>query len=568
MPPITHRALRCAIVSTLALVGGRAHAQDAAPHYMVLSPGIGGPQGEDGGPGNEQADTVWLKKGEDVYLVTVYQNSDTFGPYWQCKCNSVKLSPGAEAPEVVASDVELTHNYFVGERPCNHPRAATDGDQIVWLYGSNFLTANTQTYAGVLNEKCETASPVPLRISANANNNEGAPDIQYVGNGVFAAGYLSTGGQDISYARGLRLVGGGLVKDYLTGVVTPANIGRPTIAVSPGEDRALFCAARGDQRPPEMGVQCAWLDTNTGDVLWKTYLAESNPYANSYMNQPQAAVLGPGRFAVQLVESDGGHKKKSDDDVKGSSSERLYVLDANDAGMTVRSELDGIGLYQSHPTICSGGYGLDGAAHIGVFDASLTGNGQPGLQLVSVDATGAMAVDLGLDNWVVSPWGDAGHLQNLYGPNPNTQGRGFLRCRGDVPNPSFGIDGGFRPGVKSFFIAPHTGRRPGEPKNSLVLSLVPGEVAEPAPPEPPTTNEPSGSSAATGAGPESEGSGGAPADAADPSTDGEGVDLAFGQPSACAARPGEGTPSHAWLGMLAALGLAAGARRRRQEVRS
>lgn len=564
MPASTHRAFTTAIVSTLALLGATASAQDASPHYMVLSPGIGGPEGQDGGPGNEQADTVWLQKGEDVYLVTVYQNSDTFGPYWQCKCNSVKLSPGAEAPEVVAADVQLTHNYFVGDRPCNHPRLATDGERVVLLYGSNFLTANTQTYATVLDETCGMESAVPLRISANANNNEGAPDIQYVGNGVFAAGYLSTGGQDISYARGLRLLGDSLVKDYLTGVVTPANIGRPTIAVSPGESRALFCSARGDQRPPEMGVQCAWLDTNTGDILWKTYLAESEPYASSYMNQPQATVVGPGRFAVQIVESDGGLKKKSKD-VKGASTEHLYLVDADDAGMTVRSQLTGIGLYQAHPTICSGAYGLDGATHVGVFDASVTGNGQPGLQMVSIDDGGDMVVDLGLDNWVVSPWGDSGHLQNLYGANPNDQGRGFLRCRGGVPNPSFGMEGGFKSGVRSFFVAPHTGRRPGEPKNALVLSMVPGEVAEPAPPEPPTTNEPSGSSAATGAGPEPEGSGGAPANGVDDDGSGEGVDLRFEQPSACATSRGTpGGSSWAWLSLAAGL-LAA---RRRREDRS
>lgn len=44
---------------------------------------------------------------------------------------------------------------------------------------------------------------------------------------------------------------------------------------------------------------------------------------------------------------------------------------------------------------------------------------------------------------------------------------------------------GFRPDVKSFFALPYAGRKPGQPKNALFLSLMPGELA-PAPAATPT----------------------------------------------------------------------------------
>ena len=80
---------------------------------------------------------------------------------------------------------------------------------------------------------------------------------------------------------------------------------------------------------------------------------------------------------------------------------------------------------------------------------------------------------------------DSGYAANLYGPNPGRQGRDFLRCIGDVPNPGFGKAGGFRPEVASFFARPSCGMQPGEPKNALFLSLlpahVPGRTIEPVP---------------------------------------------------------------------------------------
>ena len=79
----------------------------------------------------------------------------------------------------------------------------------------------------------------------------------------------------------------------------------------------------------------------------------------------------------------------------------------------------------------------------------------------------------------------SGKLANLYGQNPNTQGRDFLRCLADVPNPGFGQPTGYLPNVKTFFVTPHHGRIPGEDKNSMWLSFVPGHTSEVVTPDPP-----------------------------------------------------------------------------------
>ena len=537
-----------------------------SPHYTVLSPGYGGELEQNGGAGNEQPSTVAIEKGDDVYLVSVFMNSDVEEGYWQCKCTSMKLSATA-APEIVVDQMQLTNNG--GDRPCNHPKIATDGEHIVVTYGTDTNNSNTETYAGVIDEMCGWTAD-PIRISNNGNNNEGAPDIDYNGEGWFTAGYLSTGNNDRTYARGLRLTTEdgtvALQKEYLQSVVTPANIGRPAI-VAASADRTLLCAAKGDNRPPEDGVQCAWLNSMTGEIYWKTYVAESDPENNVYMNQPAVAALDYGRFAVQVVESTGPVDK--DENIKGSSRQHLYIIEPTDSGMSPKGKISDIGAYQSHPTICGGAYGTDGARVAAVFDASITGIGQPGIQMVRVSSDATASPSAGqIDNWLVSPWGDAGELAKRYGPNPNSQGRDFLRCIGDVRNPGFAVDGGFKPNVKSFFAAPIAGRILGEEKNALIMGLVPAEVAEPVEPGPPETT---GSSVSVGAGGSTStgassgnGSGGSNSGANDADTGAPDLGSPAAAASCSYAPPADGREG--LLAVLLGLGLITASRRRKEEV--
>jgi MYXO-CTERM domain-containing protein len=99
------------------------------------------------------------------------------------------------------------------------------------------------------------------------------------------------------------------------------------------------------------------------------------------------------------------------------------------------------------------------------------------MQMVGFDQTSKLfSVDKKADLWPTAFYGDSGHLANWYGRNPMRQGRDFLRCIGDVPNLGYHVDKGYLPDVKTFFVGTVSGRKPGEAKNGLTLSLVPGQV--------------------------------------------------------------------------------------------
>jgi hypothetical protein len=565
---------RSALIALTALGFGAALLQpgDAAAdsaQVMRLAYGVGGPQKEKGGAGNEQPTSVVVQKNGMTYVVTVYMSSnisDNDRP-WQCKCSSVAIDP-TQGPTLVADQVQLTN--YDGDRPCNHPMAATDGKHVVWTFGSDKGNqANVSTYVGSVDEMCKTEAE-PKRVSENNNNNEGAPDISYNGNGRFTAGYLSTNNNDTSFALGLTLHDDAgtvtLEKNYLKGVVTPSNIGRPAI-VAATPDRSLFCASKGDNRPPEDGVECAWIDTSTGKVLWKQILAASQPNQKKYMNQPSVAMLDYGRFAVNLQESSGDGKKTN---TKGANTSHLFVIEPSDAGYIEKSHKVGLGSYQTHAAICSGGYGVDGKRNIAIMAAPITGVGLPGIQMASYDSNTDLVADKA-NQWPIGYYGDSGHIANIYGQNPHTQGRDFLRCIGDVPNPGHGLKGGYMSNVETFFVAPHAGRIPGDPKNALFLSLIPGKTDAPVKPEPPKEVTPPvdmSTSATTGSGDPSTGSGSGGAGAGGGNNEEPSGSFPSTQPGSCScSMPGtESSSIPGSLGGLAALGLTIALISRRKEA--
>lgn len=545
-------ALSSLCVGVTLLPSGQALAEST--QVLQLAYGIGGPQSAKGGAGNEQPTSVALSKNGKTYVVTVFMSSNVAekdGP-WQCKCTSVLMDP-QDGPVILADQVQLTN--FDGDRPCNHPMAATDGQHVVWTFGSDMNNqANVSTYAGVLDEMCQE-EVAPQRISNNANNNEGAPDIAYNGAGQFTAGYLSTGGTDISYATGLVLHADGgpvsLEQTYLKKVVTPANIGRPAIAAA-GPNRSLFCAAKGDNRPPEVGVECAWLDAQSGDVLWKQIVAASEPNNKRYMNQPSVARLDYGRFGVNIQESSGAGKNNNQ---KGSNISHLYILEPTDQGYTEKAHKVGLGPFPTHAAVCSGIYGSDAQRAVAIMNAPNTGVGLPWIQMAAFDAATGLKADKS-NLWQIGYYGDSGYIANIYGQNPNTQGRDFLRCIGDVPNPGHGLPNGYQKTVESFFVAPHAGRIPGEPKNALFLGFVPGKTDKPVDPEPPqSVGETTSSSSSSSGSTTSSSSGGGAGGSGD---NGEDPPLGFDSnaPSGCACSlPGGAEDSEGPLGALALLGI-------------
>jgi hypothetical protein len=442
------------------------------------------------GPGFEQTSMVNVVQNGTSYIVLITMQSVTDGNSpWQCSCASYQLNTNGPPTEVTKM-TRLTN--LSGERACNHPKAAVGGDgNIVWMFGSDDNSNRPNTYAGAIDAQCRQLV-APQIVSLTDNQNDGAPDIAFNGTDgtgaqIFTGAYLSTGGDnDITYALGLSLTKQDLVysltKTWIQPIITPANIGRPALATG-GLDRTLLCASEGHNRPPEGGIDCAWLNSHDGSTVWKNQISASDPQNMKYMSQPSLARLSDGHYVLNHIESNGGGKNTN---LKGSNLAHLISLDVVSDAIVKGGEITGAATYQTHSAVCAGAYGTSGNPVAAVISASPTGIGRPAMLMVGYDdGAKQFSYDQVNDNWPIAWYGDSGHLANWYGRNPGRQGRDFLRCIGDVANPGHGVQGGYMSNVASFFVAAVAGRVPGDAKNSLTLSLVPGQVDVQTAPENP-----------------------------------------------------------------------------------
>lgn len=441
-------------------------------------------KGKNDGPGNEQPTVTWVTKEGKTYLVSVYMSSDVEEGYWQCKCSSMEMTP--QGPKFVANNVQLTYITNV-ERPCNHPRVATNGEDIVWVYGSDAMeVANTASYAGMIDETCNVVQQ-PFMFSPDSNNDRGATEVEYVGKDHFVGAYYHAGGGGKSTARELYLETNAdtgkkeLKAGWMNEVVTPSNIGRPAMAYG-GTDRMLFCSAKGNGRPPEIGVECALLDTKTGETLAKEVIAKSDKLATPkiYYNQPSVAALPYGRYAVEVLRSNGEGRKTNE---KGSNTAELYIIETTGDTLTIKAHETDLKLtWQTHSALCSGPYGDKGDVHLAVMGAPVSGVGQPTVQMFGYSPETGVTMNT-KDRWITALYGDSGYAANMYGANPGNQGRDFLQCKGGLPNPGYVKPtapdseraGKFMPDVENFIVMPVAGQKPGEPKNALFMSLIPGK---------------------------------------------------------------------------------------------
>jgi MYXO-CTERM domain-containing protein len=300
-------------------------------------------------------------------------------------------------------------------------------------------------------------------------------------------------------------------------------------------------------------VQCAWIDSMDGSIMWKQYVAESDPANHVYMNQPEIAQLGENLFLVSVTESNGAGKKAGNQ--KGASLVRLYVIEASDAGMQIKAMQKGAGKYSTHVALCGGQYGEDlgegkNMPHAFLFEASITGVGASSVTPFAWN--NALKSIEERKSWALSPSGDSGYLANIYGANPNDQGREHMRCLGDVPNPAYGVEGALFSNAKTLLVMPHSGRLSGDIKNSLIQSIIPGLTNAPLEPEDPEPNPSTGSGMNEPGGEDPAGEpGAAPGEPGFGSANG-----------GCAMAPGS---QSGIAGLLALAGLGMVARRRRQK---
>ena len=476
------RSLALVPVITLAVLAvGSSPALARAPVVLRLTDGNNaGPPGKNTGPGAEQPTLVQSVVNGVEYVTVVWMSSQvpTDDAPYQCKCATVQMDP-LQGPSVVVQPTQITHNQ--GNRPCNHPHMDINPrtNQILLSYGTNDPNqANVQPYVQGLDTMCNVTTD-RVRIGNN-NGNDGAPWVQHVDtvNNLWQVGYLENNQR--SRAVGINFADDNTItKLYNKVVVDPANIGRPSVA-RVSDTRTLFCSSNGDNRPPEIGVRCAMLDATTGDKLWSQVIAASDPNGSprTFMNQPIVVQGENGRFYVQAEQTRG----PNNGDNRGATKTFIYVLEPDDTGPNIRNNISDIGMNQVHATLCAGHFGENNEPHLAVFDASITGSGFAAAHFAKFDPIANNLSPVDTDRVLGGYNGDSGYLANIDGQNPNDQGRDFMRCMGDLPNPGFnGTEGAFLPTVQSFFVFPFAGHVPGEDKNSLFLSFLPA-VEPPGPP--------------------------------------------------------------------------------------
>jgi hypothetical protein len=475
------------LVLVAAAIAGPARAAES--HLIKLNRGEGGPMSEYGGAGNEQGDVVVLTNNDTTYVMTVYMSSENWeqNEPWQCKCASVRMNADG-APTLIANRYVTVDRDLPGdgegERPCNHPALASTGDIAIMAYGSDAdHQANVQVYAKALDTMCSVVSGDPVLLS-NHNGNQGAAGIACASGTHCVVGYNNNG--QTGDAVGVTVTRDGsrinLATTFRVTVVNPANIPRPSL-VALGTTRVLYTAAQGDQRPPEDGARVALLDATTGTIVWSEIpdVARSNPEAMVYINSPALAKLDDGNVAMLVDQSNGRGKNTND---KGSARTILITMQPDEIGPNVRSVISSLGSYQAHAGLCSGSYGTDATMHAAIFEAPISGTSIPMATLARFDPS--QGLYMGKSEVVAYRLADSGYIANQYGANPNNQGRDFLKCIGDVPNPSFGINGGFMPDVQTFFAMPFAGggNEIGEDKNAMFLSFLPGRQRPLAPEAP------------------------------------------------------------------------------------
>ena len=276
---------------------------------------------------------IWMDSAPDS--IVPKSDADDNNGYWEGKVSIIQLN--AQAAPTIVSTQQVTH--FTGDRPFNHPRLAAGGagDYVIVNFASSLEDPNiTNQYVMALdstgavlkltgkslngdNDVTDSngVHQEVLNVGQNDGDNHGAAEMHFLATdsaGVdhFLGGYLHNNND--TYISGLSVTktatGINVVQDWKVKAVSPANIGRPTCAVT-GATTATCCAAKGNNRPPEVGIQCVALDTTKGTILNKAIVVASNPEQKVYMNQPTITFLGNGTCGLGVVMSDGQGRNRN-----------------------------------------------------------------------------------------------------------------------------------------------------------------------------------------------------------------------------------------------------------------
>lgn len=435
---------------------------------------------------------VWMDSAPDS-IVPPSDANDNNG-YWEGKVSVIQLN--AQSAPTIVSTKQFTD--FPGDRPYNHPRLASAGDIAVINFASSLEDPNTTNQYVMIMDASGAVMPLKgtaingttaptqdtngkvqqvLNVGLNDGNNHGAAEMHLVStdaSGVshFIGGFLHNNND--SYAFGLDVqktaTGYTAKQTWRTLFARPANIGRPTCAVT-DTTSATCCAAKGNNRPPEIGVKCVKLDTTTGKILNSALVAPSDPGQKVYMNQPTITYLGNNLCGLGVVMSDGEGRNRNGHFL-GANTSMAHVIDCTT--LSIKNTQTAVAPFQRHATMSSSLFGNQGNTYMASLGCSSTGAGGAGLQLISVDTNGMMTVDKA-NNMLPVMWQcDTAWLSYKGLRNPRDQGRDFFHVVGNIANPGFADPKGWMPEVSHFAISlVGAVKDASATRNSLYASFIP-----------------------------------------------------------------------------------------------
>ncbi len=425
--------------------------------------------------------------------------------------NRVQMFCAATRVDPVTGPAMTTMRYVTNNegdryRNAHHPRVTPifGGAAAAVLY--NYAPGDrAQTYMTIFGPNCEQLSPMTLVMAKNDDDcsnsdHRSFTEIRNAGGVARLVGVYGCNGDGSDDAWGgvqdvVRKSDGSYEISVVTDdILIEEEEERTRGWVVVGTDRSFWtaCVTAGNAQPPDRGVVCSAYDTESGAALWRTFVAQKV----DEVYQTQIHVVGirddggnPTSMALATWERLTENRRRGKGTVELASAALSFTRQGmqvlTDPSTRVAPTVDG-----THLGMCDSLVGADGQTSWRGFLVGSSINGNP--FALSVGQTVAWnpaetrlmpdrkySLNVAIDN----AW-----LSNIYGQNPEQQGRNFIACVGDVPNPGYRRTDGYQPGVKSFAAVAATSRRMddargiAEDKLATELVLVPMVLAPDAPP--------------------------------------------------------------------------------------
>jgi MYXO-CTERM domain-containing protein len=471
---------------------------------------------QDAYPGGEQSQLAQLATGEVLIFGMGSYRLNGALPNNRNQMFCAEITMDAQQGPRVTQLKYVTNNNGDRYRNAHHPRATSifGGEAVAVQY--NYAENNhAEVYMMVFGKGCEMLSNRQKIVAKNNDNcaSSGAqPDTVFYQDAtkakLFGAYGCNGNGEDDSWASVNEIVktGGTGTATYQVNAITDdirteneEERTRPDVVPTVDGTYEVVCLSAGNTQPPNRGIYCSAYDTTTFQRLWRMPVALRDN--GIYRTQVRASVitdsLGKPTGRAYLNWTEIAEQRRRG---KGSAKMVSQVISFDRNGMTLEGtpQYDVfIGGDATHGSICNTQWGVDGAVESRMVMLSQSINGSPGgyasAEIIKFDDIQKKMVGerkVGLNAAIDSGW-----LSNLYGQNPNTQGRNFTKCLGNVRNPGYGLPTGYMKNVKTFVaVSAHTRRMDvltGNPEQKLATELVlmPAVVA-PESPDPDPTPEP------------------------------------------------------------------------------